>query len=242
MRLCGQVLALLVVFFSACSSPSPVDEIIDLNLAARGGKDAIQALNSIRRTGVVTASGGRVARIVRENKRPGLFRLEFSYQGTKSVFAHDGTAGWQVAPLQGQLEPQLMAPENDAAGGVDQRDIEGPLVNWREKGHKVELVGSKMLPGGEAFKLKVTLRDGAIRFDYVDVESRLIVRSDGMRIIRGRPTQVEMTFSDFREVDGLVFPYHVETRSKDRPEVMTIAIEEIELNPDLDDARFKFPG
>lgn len=242
MRLCVNALALLVVFFSACSSPSPVDEIIDSNLAARGGKDRIQALNSIRQTGLVTASGGRVARVVRETKRPGLFRLEFSYQGTKSVFAHDDTSGWQVAPLQGQLEPEKMAPEDDAAGGVDQRDVEGPLVNWRKKGHKVELVGSKMLPGGEAFKLKVILKGGAIRFDYVDVESRQIVRSDGMRIIRGRPTQVEMTFSDFREVDGLIFPYRAETRSKERPGVLTFTIEEIELNPDLDDARFEFPG
>lgn len=242
MKLCVQTLALTVVFLSGCSSPSPVDEVIASNLEARGGQGKIEALNSIRETGTVTASGGRVARMVREIKRPGLFRLEFSYQGTKSVFAHDAVTGWQVAPLQGQLEPRKMAPEDDAAGGVDQRDIEGPLLNWREKGHTVELVGSEMLPGGEAFKLKVTLNGGAIRFDYVDVESRQVVRSDGTRIIQGRPTRVEMTFSDFREVDGLVFPHRVETRSQERPGVLTVAVEEVELNPDLDDQRFRFPG
>jgi outer membrane lipoprotein-sorting protein len=241
MRRYLKALPLLGALLAACSSPSPVDEIVASNLSARGGKARLQALRSIRETGMVTASGGRVARVVREIKRPGLLRLEFSYQGTTSVFAHDGESGWQVAPLQGQFEPQAMAPEAEATAGVDQRDIEGPLVDWREKGHVVELVGREMLPGGEAFKLKLTLKGGAVRYDYVDVASRQIVRSQVTRTIRGRAVQLENTFSDFREVGGLVFPHRIETRAKDRPQVLTIAVEKIELDPELDDARFRFP-
>ncbi|MEN8163157.1 MAG: hypothetical protein ABFS37_03430 [Acidobacteriota bacterium] len=241
MRQFLKLLPLLGVLFAACSAPSPVDEIVASNLAARGGKERIQAVHSIRQTAAATASGGRVARLVREIKRPGLFRLEFTSQGTKSVFAHDGETGWQVAPLQGQFEPQVTTPENDAAAGADQRDVEGPLVDWREKGHVVELLGRETLPGGEAFKLQVTLEDGAIRFDYVDVESHLIVRSDVTRIMEGRPVLLEATFSDFREEGGLVFPYLIETHVMDRPEVIRIVVEHIELNPDLDDARFRLP-
>jgi hypothetical protein len=234
-------LPLLGALFAACSSPSPVDEIVTSNLAARGGRERIQALGSIRETGTATASGGRVARVVYEIKRPGLFRLEFSSQGTTSVFAHDGETAWRVAPLDGQFEPQALTPETDSAAGIGERDIEGPLVDWREKGHVVELVGREALPGGEAFKLKVTLKDGSIRFDYIDVASRQIVRSDIPRTIRGRAVLLIDTFSDFREVDGLVFPHLIETHVKDRPEVIRIVVEEIELDPDLDDARFRLP-
>jgi outer membrane lipoprotein-sorting protein len=240
-RRCLNLLPLLCALLVACSPPSPVDEIVASNLAARGGEERIKALRSIRETGTVTASGGRVARVVREIKRPGLFRLEFSYQGTTSVFANDGETGWQVAPLQGQFEPQVMAPKADAAGGVDQRDIEGPLVDWREKGHDVELVGRETLPGGEAFKLKLTLRGGTIRYDYIDVASRQVVRSDVIRTIRARPVQLQNTLSDFREVGGIVFPHVIETHAADRPEVIRIEVEKIEIDPDLDDARFRFP-
>lgn len=236
-----KVLPLVCALFAACSSPSPVDEVVASNLAARGGKERIQALRSIRETGTVTGSGGRVARVVREIKRPGLFRLEFSFQGTTSVFAHDGETGWQVAPLQGHFEPKAVAPEADSAGAVDQRDLEGPLVDWREKGHLVELVGRETLPGGEAFKLKVTLKGGVVRHDYVDVASRQVVRSDVTRIVRGHPVVLENTFSDFREVDGLVFPHHIEVHATDRPEVLRITIEKVELDPDLDDERFRLP-
>jgi len=241
MRRWSILLPLLGALLASCSSPSPVDEVVASYLAARGGTERIQALSSIRETGTATASGGRVARVVREIKRPGLFRLEFSAQGTTSVFANDGETGWQVAPLQGVFEPQAVPPEADAAGGVDQRDIEGPLVNWREKGHLVELVGREALPGGEAFKLKLTLKGGAIRYDYIDVVSHLLVRSDFTRIVRGHPVELQNSFSDFREVGGLVFPHHIETSAKDRPEVVRIEIETIELDPELDDALFRLP-
>ena len=132
-----------------------------------------------------------------------------------------------------------MPPETDATAGVDQRDIEGPLVNWSEKGYVVELVGRETLPGGEASKLKIALKGGAIRFDYVDVGSHQIVRSDVTRIIKGRPTQLVNTYSDFREVGGLVFPHLIEIQVKDRPQVLRIAIRKIELDPELDDARFQ---
>ncbi len=62
--------------------------------------------------------------------------FEFPSQGTTSIFAHDGETGWQVAPLQGQLEPRMTTPGADAVAGIDQRDIEGPLVDWREKGYE----------------------------------------------------------------------------------------------------------
>lgn len=241
MSRCSMLLPLLGAFLASCSSRSPVDEIVDANLAARGGKGRIQALSSIRETGTATASGGRVARVVREIKRPGMFRLEFSAQGTTAVFANDGTTGWQVAPLQGVFEPTVVPPEADAAGGVDQRDIEGSLVDWRDKGHLVELVGRETLPGGEADKLKLTLAGGAVRYDYVDAATHQIVRSDVTRIVRGHPVELQSSFSDFREVGGLVFPHLIEFRAKDRPEVVRIELETIELDPELDDSLFRLP-
>jgi hypothetical protein len=239
-------LALLGVLFTACSPPSSssppsVDEIVAAHLAARGGKDRIQALRSIRETGTVTASDGRVARVVREIQRPGLFRLEFTYQGTTSVFANDGKAGWQIAPLQGQFEPRAMPPEADAAGGADQRDIEGPLVDWRKKGHVVELVGREAIAGAEADKLKVVLRGGVVRYDYVDVASHMVVRSDVSRLVRGHRVELQSTFSDFRKVSGIVFPHHIEIHAKDRPQILKIAVERIELDPELDPASFRMP-
>ncbi len=61
-------------------------------------------------------------------------------------------------------------------------------------------------------------------------------------MIRGRGVVLEQTFSDFRETDGLVFPHLIETHVKDRPEFINITVDEVELDPDLDEERFRFPG
>jgi outer membrane lipoprotein-sorting protein len=232
------------VMLLACGSPapSPVDEIVDANVAARGGLEAIEAIDSIRVTGTATASGGRIARVVQEIKRPGLYRLEFASQGTTAVFAYDGEVAWHVAPLQGVLEPEPIDPERDSDAGSDERDIEGPLVNWRQKGHQVELVGRETLPGGEADKLEITLADGETRYDYVDVATHQVVRTDEAETIFGRELWLEKSYSDFREVEGLVVPFHIESRVTDRPETITITVEKVELDPEIDDSHFRFPG
>ena len=245
MRRCWNAIPLVCALFVSCAPPPPVsevDEIVNSNIDARGGIENLQSMRAIRVTGTATASGGRIARVVQEIKRPGFYRLEFSSQGTKAVFAHDGEIGWHVAPMQGVFEPQPITPENDSEAGIDERDIEGPLVNWREKGHTVKLVGRESLPGGEADKLKVTLADGRVRYDYVDSTSRQLVRSDKTKMIAGRELVMEQSYSDFREVDGLFFPHHIETHVTNRPETITITVETVELNPEIDDTRFRFPG
>jgi outer membrane lipoprotein-sorting protein len=244
LRRCLRALPLLGALLVACSpapKASPVDEIVDAHLAARGGKEKLKALRAIRETGTVTASDGRVAKVVREIKRPNLFRLEFSYEGTKSVFAYDGSSGWQVAPLLGHFEPEAMPPDSDAAA-VEQGDIESPLVDWREKGHTVELIGREPLPGGEADKLKVVLAGGRTRYDWVDAATHQIVRSDVERTVQGRTVRLVSDFSDFRDVGGLQFPHAIETHVQDRPQTLRIVVKSIELDPELDDASFRMPG
>ena len=49
-------------------------------------------------------------------------------------------------------------------------------------------------------------------------------------------------YSDYREVDGLLFPYALETRLKSQSEGRKMTVEKIELDPDIDDSRFAFPG
>jgi outer membrane lipoprotein-sorting protein len=239
----NKITMLLALLLTACATTQgpTVDDIVASNIAARGGAERIRSLRSIRETGTVTGPGGKVAQIVREIKRPGLFRLEFTFQGTTSVFANDGKNGWQIAPLQGQFSPMAMRPDADAAGGADQQDIEGPLVDWKAKGHTVTLLGREMVDGKDAYKLKVEMRGDGVRYDYVDVASHQVVRADVTRIIQGHPTVLQTTFSDFRPTDGLVFPHVIETHAKDRPQVLRIVVDSIELNPDIDDARFRMP-
>jgi hypothetical protein len=143
-----------------------------------------------------------------------------------------------VSPLDGNLEPEPLS-EDAAMLSAEQADFEGPLVAWKAKGHKVELVGKSDLPGGAAHELKVTLKSGVVRHVWVDATSGLIVKTGAMRKVRGHPLEFETVYGDYRETGGIRFARSIVTGVKGRPQRLRIVVENVELNPALDDSRFK---
>ena len=144
--------AQLLFLASALLAPSvasaeTVDQIVARHLAARGGRQALAAVRTLRMTGHADAGPGRHAIVRREFARPDRIRTEFEFQGTTGVYVWNGKSGWQVSPLDGQFDVQPLSPEA-AALSAEQADIEGPLVDWKAKGHSVELLGRAELPGG----------------------------------------------------------------------------------------------
>jgi hypothetical protein len=224
----------------AIAGAQTADEIVAKHLAARGGAGKIAAIESLRMTAKARAQGGREAIVVREAKRPGRIRLEFTAQGVTGVYACDGERGWRVSPFDGKLEPEPMPPESTRSA-IEWSDIGGPLVDWRAKGHRVELAGRESLEGGDAWKLKVTLRDGGVRYLYLDARSFLHVRTEARRNVAGRPVEMETTFGDYRETGGILFPHVIEVGARGGPRRLRILVQTIDLNPVLDDARFRMP-
>ena len=174
------ILAAVALLAPPAVAAETVDEIVARHVAARGGREALAAVRAVRMTGRATAGPGRQAIVRREIARPGRIRTEFEFQGTTGVWAWDGSAGWRVSPLDGGLEPEAL-PAEEAASLAEQADLEGPLVDWKAKGHAVEVVGQETLPGGPAHRLKVTPKSGAPRTVWVDAATGLVVRTESTR-------------------------------------------------------------
>jgi hypothetical protein len=224
----------------ASAPAQTVDEIVAKHLAARGGREALAAVKTLRMAGRATAGPGREAIVRREIARPGKIRTEFVFQGTTGVYAWDGSKGWRVSPLDGSLDAEPL-PDDEAAASAEQADIEGPLVDWKAKGHKVELVGTASLPGGPAHELKVTLESGAVRRVFVDAATGFIVRMESTRRVRGHDVALETEFGDYRKTDGVAFPHSIEGSARGRPNRLRIVVDSVEVNPRLDESRFKMP-
>jgi len=237
----GCAVVLAVAGWVTNANAQSLDEVLAKHVEALGGLENLESIHSVRMSGHVTASDGREALVVREVLRPGRVRTEFTYQGVTGVYAFDGEQGWQVSPFDGSLEPELMG-EEQAHQTADQADIEGPLVDWKAKGHQVSLSGKKSLDGREVYELEVTLRSGRVLRQYLDAQSFLLIRTETTRLVRGYPTAIETSFDDYRPVGGVFFPHAIETRAAGRPQRLKIVVEQIDVNPTLDDARFEMPA
>ena len=236
----GSAFIVVACLLPATAATQTVDEIVARHLTARGGAARIESVQSLRMTGKARASGGREALVVREIKRPGRVRTEFTVQGLTGVYACDGERGWQVSPFDSEMEPRPMPPEA-AQLALEQADIGGPLLGWKEKGHAVELVGRVAEGGRETWKLKVTPKGGTARYLYLDAQTYLLVRSESPRQFAGRTVEAETTFADYRETGGLQLAHSIEIGVKGRPRRIKVVVEKIEIDPVLDDARFRMP-
>lgn len=217
------------------------DDIINKHLQARGGKDKIKAVQSERMTGKMTMGQGMEAPVIMELSRPNKLRMEFTIQGMTGVQAYDGKAGWSVMPFMGKTDPEAMSAD-EIKQTEDQADIDGPLVDYKEKGHQVELIGKEDVEGTPAYKLKVTKKNGDIVNLFVDADQYMLIKESGKVTIRGQEIESETTFGDFKPVDGVIYPFSIESKAKGAPAGMAITVSKIEVNPTLDASRFAMPA
>jgi len=225
---------------SAQTAPT-VDTIVADYVAARGGLAKIKSIQTLRQKGRAYGGEGREALVLRELKRTGKIRFEFTVQGVTGVYVSDGDKGWQVSPFDGDMAPQQLSDEVTREA-IDQADVEGPLVDWRSKGHQLELVGREAVSGREAYKLKLTLKTGAVRYEYIDVKSHYQVRTDSQRHVRGQEVQIATTFGDHKKFGGVLFPRLIEVVAAGRAQRLRVVVDKVEVNPPLSDARFELRG
>ena len=228
------------------SSAQTADELIAKNLEAKGGLEKIKAVQSMRVTGTMPmgqAPNGQPveAPFVMEMKRPNQMRLDVNYQGMTATQAFDGNVGWQVLPGTGRREPQVL-PQEAVKQFAEQADMDGPLVDYQAKGHKVEYVGREKVEGTDTYVLKVTLKSGEVNKIYLDAEQYLEIRSEGKsRGPTGGDLEIETLIGDYREVGGLMLPHLRESGPRGGTQKMTMTVQKIEVNVPLDDARFRMP-
>lgn len=229
-----------IALFSVVASAQSVDDVIANNIKARGGLDRIKAVRSVRTTSKLTQGSFRAA-YVQENKRPDRVREEAIIQGLAQVQAYDGKVGWQISPFGGRKDPELMSQDDTKTLVVD-ADIDGPLVDYKLKGHKAELVGHDSVEGTDCYKVKLSLKNGDVRYYFLDSDSFLELKIENQSSIRGTVQYTETYFGDYEQVNGIYYPFAVETGDKGSDSRIKFAVDKIEQDVSLDDAHFSMPA
>ncbi|MEW6364469.1 MAG: hypothetical protein AB1714_07505 [Acidobacteriota bacterium] len=233
------IVGVFALFFAFSATAQTVDELIAKNTEARGGLDKVKAIQSVKISGRSMMGGGMEAPFVLQIKRPGLARLDVTIQGKTLVQAYDGEAGWQIIPFMGSTDPEKM-PEEELKQWKEQSDLDGPLVDYKAKGHTVELMGKEDLEGSPAYKLKLTLKDGDMKYVYVDAENYLTLKETTKTKREGTEIEVDSYFGDFKPVEGVMFPHSIDNRVQGNS-VGQMVVDKIEVGAAMDDGIFKMP-
>jgi hypothetical protein len=187
-----------------------LDEIVERNTEAMGGRAAIEAVQSIQidlhiKDPSFEVDGTYYA------ARPGKMRIDVGAQG-KHVFteAFDGQSGWQ---WEGKGE-QKAATEKGTAALRHGVELPGKLFGLHEltaRGHRMKSIGRERIDGINYYVLQLILNDGYTVSLYVDPNNWLVTRRRDVRPLHvdvdPTPTTIEQVSSDFRDVNGVKFPF-----------------------------------
>jgi len=230
--------AALAAIAAAPVSAQSVTDVLDKYHTAVGGVDAWTDLSTMKAKGTIDVSGMVTGPFTIVQKRPTMARIDITVQGMTIVQAFDGTTAWQIVPFSGSTEPEV-ADDDTARQVIEQADLDGPLIGWKEAGSQIELAGVETVDGAEATKLKLTLNTGEVTYYYLDADY-LPIKIVAVRDLQGVESELTTTLSDYKEVGGLMFPFKI---AVDTPlGVQALTFDTIEVNTDVDESLFSMPG
>jgi len=217
------------------------DEIVAKILAARGGLERVKAVQSERITGTLYFSPELFGPFLAEFKRPGKMHNEMTIQNKTVARSFNGKdAGWVINPFVGKDVAEPMTTE-DVKEVVNEADFDGPLVDAKAKGNTIELTGTEKVEGRDAYVLKVTHKDGQVSAYSFDTKTFLLVKWSGADTVNGEAVTRETLFHDYRDVGGLKFAFELVSNTPGADVTQRIVVEKIELDPQIDEARFGKP-
>lgn len=238
---------LLAVTGAAAGAPPPkagsraeLDRVIALWAAATGGIDRIHALESVRMTGTIAFGETPAAPFTVMVARPGRIRTDVKFPQGVWLQIFDGRRGWVVSPFAQSPAPVPMTDE-ELSNAPEQADIDGPLVDSAKKGIRLALEGKEQVEGRDTWRIRVTRRDGIVRHLDLDAVTSLKARWEGELGSGADKKMNASSFSDYRAVDGLSFPFRIVSGAAGQPPSQVIVFQKIEVNPAVPPSAFEPP-
>jgi hypothetical protein len=236
-----------VTSLAAAETVAPVPaltatQIVDRNVAARGGLQAWRAVKTMSLAGKLGAGGNQRSTLqtqdqaavtrrkggmqalptrplqevqlpfLMELERPRKMRFELQFAGQTATQVYDGAHGWKLRPF---LNRHVVEPftDDELKVSATQADLDGPLVDYAAKGTRVELAGTEKIEGHDTYKVKMTMQNGQVLHVWIDAQTFLEAKIEGQpRRMDGTDHPTEVYFRDYRQVEGLQIPFILETR------------------------------
>jgi outer membrane lipoprotein-sorting protein len=224
-----------------------LDEILDNYFENTGGRAQWEALEGIKMTAKINQMGMEIPlEIIQLKSGKQMTVINFQGQQIKQgVF--DGQVLWSINMMTQKAEKSDQETTDNIKREMG--DFPDPFLNYQAKGYTAELLGTEEIDGAECFKIKLTKKplivDGQkvdnVSFYYFDMDNfvPIAVQSE-IKAGPGKGQMSEVKMSDYQEVSGYYFPFSMIQGLKGQ-EGQVITFDQIEVNPQVDEAEFVFP-
>ena len=227
-------IAALIICITFTSKAQTLEDVLN-NYFKAIGQEKLLTVQSFVTKGKMIQGGAGISIIV-YNKRPDKLRVEGTFQGTTFIQTYNGKDGWSLNQFIGETSPRP-ATQDELNSFKDQADIDGIMYNYKEKGCEAELLPADTVEGQKTFPVQITKPNGNVYINYIDADNFLILKTKIRVKVEGVEREVENYFSNYKSVEGMLFPYSIETKMNGQT-VMQMVINNVKLNAQLSDSLF----
>jgi len=218
-----------------------VAEIIELHVAALGGKDRIAAVHSLQGFGHMRTAQGEPIRFRVLAARPNRLRLDYYYpKGTLSQGFDGKSAPWELDGRESAAKRRTMESaqaELFKAGA----DFDDALLTAEARGDTIEFGGTIEVAGRPMIRLLVTHQLTQSFFLMLDAREFLIrSRIDPASRTAPRRSEIVTEYDAYRPISGVLAPCRVTVWEDGRLSEQA-ELERVEGNPELRAGVFSAP-
>ena len=219
---------------SAAVKPVPAGvsatDVINKYLNSIGGKDKLTAVKDLAISSTGTVQGQKIV----ENQKftnSGKFLMEIVLPDMNMTAVRLKVKGDSVSVMQMGQSPAL---DDDAKKEIKEGAMMFPELAFSGDGYKMNLTSIKNINGKDAYEIKVTYPSGNAVVYYYDVNTGYKLKETHTDKSGGAKGS---DFDDYRDVNGIKFPYHV--IDDEGQAILDMTVQTIKVNQGLSDADFE---
>jgi outer membrane lipoprotein-sorting protein len=208
-------------------------DVLNHYIQAIGGKDKLESVNDL----LVTSTGsiqGENIQFVRKYKKPDKYYMEVSLPDMNMVAAKIIINGDSISMEQ---QGRKIPVSSDRKKELEQSTVMFPDLHYTDIGYKAELAPKmENMDGKWVYVVTITTPDNTTIKNYYDAATGFKLKSVGIaQTTRGEVTSEQST-SDYKDVDGIKFPFSTETNTLGQD--IKLTVKDIKVNTGIPDSDF----
>ncbi len=224
------LITIILITWVGALSAQTADEIIAKHYAATGGVENWKKITSMRKNCIRRSRGVEIPVTITVEQGKG-YKSESTVGGMTSYTIITNKEGWSFNP-RNQQKPDAL-PAESVKLAQDRLDIQGPMIDYKEKSYKIVYLGTDDVEGTECHKLKVLMPSGKEETIFIDAANFYLVRTVEKTKANGKEQSQTTTYGDYTSLpEGIVYPMSVDGG---------LTIKSIEINKPVDENIFT-PG
>ncbi len=232
-----KILFALLSFTTLAAQAQTADDVIQKYAANMGGLEAFNKVTTVKMTGTVTAQG-MVLPLTTQMINNKAVRTDVEVMGQQIVNVYINGTGWKINPYAGAESATELAGQ-ELIDAKPQASLVNHLMDYKNRGHQVELAGEEKVEGINCYKIVLTNKDDNKTTAYfINTGDYMLLKSIRNREIQGQEVEVESYYSNVKEHNGLKFAMTTIQKMQGQT-FQELNLEKIEFNVTIDETIFK---